>query len=94
MIEIIATAIAALASGYVMGRKDTRAELSADARRWRVIDQLRRSSETARVTIWNDDKAGRSNVSLVSGRLVDEFRAASVDIALDQALNAVERHDR
>lgn len=89
----IAATVAGFGSGYAMVYLMKR-DLLIDAQRWEQIDRLRKSGETGRVTVWNDDKAGRTTVTVRgkhTGWMDDEYVTASIDIALAQAINTLER---
>lgn len=80
---LAATALAAFASGFVMARQTYRRERLA-VWRWETIDRLR---QRAPVTLFPPDKGDREAVIHGTGW----YRAASVDIALAQALEGVNR---
>ncbi len=95
MITIIAATIAGFIAGYAMCNRATR-EIRADAWRWKSVDLLRRVVPNARVTLWNEDDHGRFTLSMRgkhTGNVDDEFRAATIDIAIAQALHAVDQFE-
>lgn len=94
MTPIILAIAGASVCGFIMGWIARRDSLAADAARWRMVETLRTPDDPghfSRVTLWADDRHGQVCVTVRARHtrmMDDEYRAATIDVALAQAVHA------